>query len=349
MGFPQRWRDWISYLLATATTKVLVNGRLGQKIYHARGLRQGDPLSPLLFVLVMEVLNALFAEADRQGQLTPLPGNTIRYRASIYADDLVVFLAPCPLDFSCIRQLLEVFAGASGLATNLDKCTITPIRCDDADVEQVLHVFPCRIQPFPLTYLGAPLSTSRLARADEQHIVDKVAARIPTWKGKLLTSVGRATLAKSTVSAIPVHTSICCALSPWALREIDKRRRAFLWAGADTVQGGNCRVAWPVVCLPKELGDLGLPDLKTMGAALRLRWEWQRRTDPSAPWAGLPCRTDAATIAMFRASVRVELGSGDLARFWTDSWLPCGPICLAAPDLFSAVGRRRRAARCARH
>jgi len=154
--------------------------------------------------------------------------------------------------------------------------------------------------------------------------------------------VGRATLAKSTLSAIPVHTSICCALSPWAIREIDKRRRAFLWAGADTVQGGNCRVAWPVVCLPKELGGLGLPDLKTMGAALRLRWEWQRRNDPSAPWAGLPCRTDTATIAMFRASVRVELGSGDLARFWTDNWLPCGPICLAAPDLFSAVGRRRR-------
>jgi hypothetical protein len=51
----------------------------------------------------MEVLNALFAEADRQGQLTPLPRNTIRYRASIYADDLVVFLAPCPLDFRCIR------------------------------------------------------------------------------------------------------------------------------------------------------------------------------------------------------------------------------------------------------
>jgi len=77
-----------------------------------------------------------------------------------------------------------------------------------------------------------------------------------------------------------------------------------------------------------------------MGVALRLRWEWQRHTDPSVPWAGLTCRSDAATIAMFRASVRVELVSGDLARFWTDSWLPCGPLCLATPDLFNAVGRR---------
>jgi hypothetical protein len=100
-------------------------------------------------------------------------------------------------------------------------------------------------------------------------------------------------------------------------------------------------VAWPVACLPKELGGLGLPDLKTMGAALRLRWEWQRRTDHSTPWAGLPCRSDAATIAMFRASVRVELSSGDLARFWTNNWLPYGPLWLATSDLFSTVGRRR--------
>ena len=78
-----------------------------------------------MFVIVMEVLNALIIEADRQGQLTPLPGNAIRHRASIYADDLVLFLAPTALDCACIRQLLDLFAGASGLVTNMAKCTIT--------------------------------------------------------------------------------------------------------------------------------------------------------------------------------------------------------------------------------
>jgi hypothetical protein len=53
----------------------------------------------------MEVLNALIAEVDRRAQVTPLPGNVIRYRTSIYADDLVIFLAPLALDFSCIRQI----------------------------------------------------------------------------------------------------------------------------------------------------------------------------------------------------------------------------------------------------
>ena len=53
-GFPIRWWNWISAMLSTASAKVLVNGRLGNRICHARGLRQGDPMSPLLFVIVME-------------------------------------------------------------------------------------------------------------------------------------------------------------------------------------------------------------------------------------------------------------------------------------------------------
>lgn len=130
IGFPLRWWNWLAALLAASSTRVLVNGRPGRRIQHARGLRQGDPLSPLLFMIVMEVLNALLAEADRRGELTPLPHHNIKHRVSLYADDLVVFLAPTERDFHCVRQILELFAGASGLSTNIDKCTITPIRCN---------------------------------------------------------------------------------------------------------------------------------------------------------------------------------------------------------------------------
>jgi len=89
-----------------------------------------------------------------------------------------------------------------------------------------------------------------------------------------------------------------------------------------------------MVCSPKDLGGLGFPDLKILGFALRLHWEWFRHTGPPAPWAGLPCRPEHMVDAMFRASVHVQLGDGKGARVWTDTWLSSGPICLSTLALF---------------
>lgn len=253
VGFPPRWRDWIAALLSTASTRVLVNGRRGRRICHTRGLRQGDPLSPFLFLIVMEVLNSLLEQAELCGMLSPLPGDLIKFRSSIYADDLVIFLRPEPHDFACIKEIPELFVGASGLLTNLDKCLISPIRCTDESIAAVEEIFSCTLSPFPCKYLGAPLSVTSLKRTEEQRLVDAVAAKIPTWKANMLNTAGRLVLTKSTLSAIPVHISITCCLSSWAIAEIDRRRRAFLWCGTDRAAGGRCKVAWPIVCAPKEL------------------------------------------------------------------------------------------------
>ena len=169
-------------------------------------------------------------------------------------------------------QILQLFVGESGLVTNVDKCVATPIRCSDDVMAAVQQAFPCVVAPFPCRYLGVPMSLSRLKHADEQSLVDSVATKIPTWKAGMLTHAGRVLLTKVTLSAIPVHMSIACCLSNWALGQIDKRRRAFLWSGtATTVVGG----AWPVVCRPTHLGGLGVMDLRFFGFALRLWWEQQ--------------------------------------------------------------------------
>jgi hypothetical protein len=97
-------------------------------------MRQGDPLSPMLFVIVLEVLNSLIVEADRRRIFSRLPGTVIQHRASLYADDLVVFLAPTTRDLRCLCAILDCFAGASGLVTNVDKCLASPIRCSDEDI-----------------------------------------------------------------------------------------------------------------------------------------------------------------------------------------------------------------------
>lgn len=153
---------------------------------------------------------------------------------------------------------------------------------------------------------------------------------------------GRSTLVAATLSAIPVYVSMAMCLSPWAIECIDRCRRAFLWTGGPSVAGGQCKVAWRLVCAPKELGGLGLIDLRRLGVALRLRWEWLRRTDPSRPWHALPSKPERAVQAFFKVAVHVEVGNGAEALFWTDRWIDGRSISHIAPCLLVAVPARRR-------
>ncbi|KAL6650159.1 hypothetical protein ACP70R_014383 [Stipagrostis hirtigluma subsp. patula] len=111
-GFGPRWREWIAIILRSSSSRLLLNGAPGRPIQHKRGLRQGDPLSPMLFILIMEVLNRLFVLADSSGALQPLPIPTIKYRVSLYADDLIMFLSPTAQDFCLAKEILSLFGDA---------------------------------------------------------------------------------------------------------------------------------------------------------------------------------------------------------------------------------------------
>ena len=100
LGFGNRWCDMICGLLSSSSTQVLLNGIPGEGILHRRGLRQGDPLSPMLFILVMDVLNQMFTRAAEVGLLQPLSRRPIQHRISLYADDVAIFLQPNAADIN---------------------------------------------------------------------------------------------------------------------------------------------------------------------------------------------------------------------------------------------------------
>ena len=200
----------------------------------------------MLFVLTMEVLNHFLKWVEQQQLLTPLH-DSVGNRTSLYAHDLVLFVVPNVRDLQVIKAVLTIFGLASGLFSNLDKSVASPLHCSQNDIARVRDILSCRIEDLPCRYLGAPLSVRRLKRSDEQPLIDKVAARIPKWKGNMLNVAGRTALVKATMSAIPTHMSIVLCLSPWAIESIDKLRRAFIWCGSDKVSGGKCKVAWETV------------------------------------------------------------------------------------------------------
>ena len=180
----------------------------------------------------------------------------------MYADDVVVFLSPVQQDLLATTTIMEIFAGASGLKTNMSKCMISLIQCDLEATVTLSRYFTGKIDPFRIRYLGIPLGLRQLSKNDLQPLIDKVASRLPTWKAGLLIKAGRSTLIKSTLSAIPTHTALAANLSPWVTKQIDSVRRSFLWKGAQSAKGGHCLLAWPRVCRPPDLGGLGILDLQ---------------------------------------------------------------------------------------
>lgn len=157
-GFGPRWRSWLAALFLTAQTSITVNGDDSRAIKPARGLRQGDPLSPLLFVLVMDTLQATLLQAKRQGILSELNTRKRLPNISAYADDAMLFVKPQRKEVLLIKAVLDLFGAASGLKVNLLKSSITPIHCNQQQLDMVSELLPCKVEEFPIIYLGLPLS-----------------------------------------------------------------------------------------------------------------------------------------------------------------------------------------------
>jgi len=147
-------------LLCTASSRILLNGRQGPPIKHLRGVRQGDSLSPMLFIIAMDVLHRLFIKASHDGVFRKLEPSEVRYQCSMHADDVILFIRPTVQEARAVKRILTIFGEASGLKTNLSKCSITPIYGVEDNIDSIVSILGCQVQPFPLKYLGLPLSTN---------------------------------------------------------------------------------------------------------------------------------------------------------------------------------------------
>lgn len=312
------------------------------RIRHCRGLRQGDPLSPLLFILAIDPLQWLIDAATEQGILAPLPGRDARLRVSLYADDAVIFANPDKQEVDTLMFIISHFGKASGLCMNPTKSSAAPIRCENVDLDAVLQNFGGTKISFPVKYLGLPVTINKPRLVHMQFVLDRIRSRHAAWKRCLGSIAGQRVLVRSVLSAIPTFVMTVLKFPKKFLREIDKVRRRFLWAQDKDLTGGSCKVNWRKVCTPIEHGGLGIMDLEKFGRALRLRWLWLAWKSPERPWVGteLPC--DASDRALFASATKIEVGDGRTASFWHYCWINTETLASLFPKTYKRYRKKSR-------
>lgn len=126
-----------------------------------------------------------------------------------------------------IKAILGLFGDATGLKTNFSKSAITPIHCSADQLSLIEETLSCRVENFPITYLGLPLGTRKPTKAELQPILDKLAKKVAGWKPKMLSIDGRLCLIKSVLMALPVHFLSVLQLPRWAIKDIERKCRGF--------------------------------------------------------------------------------------------------------------------------
>ena len=159
MGFGGKWAGWSKWCISTASFSVLINGSPAGFFQSTRGLRQGDPISPYLFVLGMEALSCLINRAVRGGFLTGCRlggrgGSGIQVSHLLFADDTLVFCEDSQYQMAIPSWLLMWFEAISSLSINLNKSEILLVRVEN--VEVLASELGCKVGTFPSTYLGLP-------------------------------------------------------------------------------------------------------------------------------------------------------------------------------------------------
>ena len=346
IGIPVRMINWIHACISSAFFSVGLNGSLHGFFPSSRGLRQGDPLSPYLFVIAMEGLGGILREVAQ------VPRFQFHWRCKLnsithlaFADDLMVFCHADLASVELIRGALESFSSISGLIINHNKSFVFISGVEDSIRVAIANCLHFQLGALPIKYLGVPLISSRLSHRHCTPLVERIISRINLWTSASLTYAGRLQLIKSTLFSIQVYWSSLFILPSSIIKRVEGILAAFLWKGTSLTPTG-AKVAWASLCYPKIEGGLGIKRIKDWNKAAILKLVWRILTESSSFWVAWIhsillrgrcfwfCNIPSSSTWSWRKLLLSRtwskgyfapfIGNGRQTSLWLDYWLPNG-------------------------
>ncbi|XP_042479159.1 uncharacterized protein LOC122060066 [Macadamia integrifolia] len=340
-GFSEKWISWIHQILVSARISVLFNGGPVGFFGVEKGLRQGDPISPMLFIIAEEVLCRGLSELLANNSIKALSGprGAIIPTHILFADDVFIFSNASIRYVKNLNNFLAKYQSFSGQKINLDKSKLFLGSVPASRKQAIAEELGISICNFPTRYLGVEIFKGRLKKESLIPILDKVKGRLAGWKGKILSMAGRVELVRSVILGMMNHSSAVYWWPSSLIAIMERWMRNFIWTGEiDTAK--KISVRWDLCCRPKDEGGLGLRRLRDINKAMLCNMVWRVKHEnslackflrarflrgdgsfkksykPSSIWPGFRKMWDFMTT-----KEAWMIGNGDSINFWSDKWL----------------------------
>lgn len=260
--------------VTTVSYRFSINGTPSKILKAKRGLRQGDPMSPLLFVLIMEYFHRVLQSLSRVPNFNFHPKcEKMKIINLCFADDILMFVRG---DLESIKLLMDKvrdFSASTGLKISILKSKIYFGGVDDNTINQIQQETGFAVGNMPFRYLGVPLASKKLTVSQCQPLIEKMLARLKHWSTRLLSYVGRVQLLKSVIFSIANYWMQIFPSPKKVISHINSICSSFMWTGKESLTR-KAPVAWDHICNPLSAGGLNMISLL----------EWNKATIGKLLW-----------------------------------------------------------------
>lgn len=347
MGFAEDWIKLVMLCVSSVRYRVVVNGAVSDIIVPTRGLRQGDPLSPYLFILCAEGLSFLLSRCVRNKSLSACsvargaPGVSHLF----FADDSLIFFKATMGEAQMIKSCLLKYEKMSGQSVNFNKsCMVFSRNVGAHEASLVAAELGVLIVDSIGKYLGLPLGVGKNKKEVLGYLETKLKQRIGGWNKRILSRAGKEILLKCVAQALPTYTMSIYHLPITFCSNLEKIMNRFWWETKSSGGGGVHWLSWSRMCVPKKLGGLGFKRLHEFNLALLAKQGWRFLTQPDslatkifkaryfADGSFLQAKLGANPSYVWRSIFASQellqrgcyrrIGNGRTTNIWGEPWLP---------------------------